>query len=55
MTDERCRELFEQWGNDQNQSGNTDRMKRKGDGYLFTTADIMWQAWQAAWNARGGE
>lgn len=42
------RAAFEKWGHSQNQSGNTDRLQRKGDGYVFTTADIMWQAWQAA-------
>src|SRR5690606_22522039 len=46
------REAFEAWGNSQNESGNPDRFKRKGDGYFFTTADIMWKAWQAEWNAR---
>ena len=42
------RAQFEAWGTSQNQSGNTDRLQRKGDGYVFTTADIMWQAWQAS-------
>jgi hypothetical protein len=45
---EQSRKSFEEWGHSQNQSGNTDRLQRKGDGYVFTTADIMWQAWQAS-------
>lgn len=45
-----CRLAFEAWCNEQNTSGNPDRLQRRGDGYVYTTADIMWAAWQAAWN-----
>ncbi|GEM_PF-5657032 len=52
ICDTKCRSAFEEWYEDGWSSYNV-KLERSGDGYAQTLAEDQWEAWQAAWKARG--
>jgi hypothetical protein len=50
MSEEQCRKAFEKWARHGNWASDFDRHKA-GD-YEDDATEYLWNAWQAAWNAR---